>query len=73
MRVDEEDIEKLLKLTKQNNQILKENNELLKQNNDMLKFIVDYINNVIIHADAENNADFFRNIIADLIASRIQM
>lgn len=50
---------------------LKEILELLKDNNRMLKEIIRYINYINAHADAENNNDFVRNVIANLVSNRI--
>ena len=55
-------IEKLLKLTK-------ENNELLKENNKMLKDIINFINIYLSKVNSENQQDFIRNIVANLISS----
>lgn len=50
---------------------LKEILELLKDNNRMLKKIIRYINYINAHADTENNNDFVRNVVANLVSSRI--
>ena len=50
---------------------LKEILELLKDNNRMLKEIIRYINYINVHADAENNNDFVRNVVANLVSNRI--
>lgn len=50
---------------------LKEILELLKENNKMLKEIIRYINYINAHADAENNNDFVRNVVANLVSNRI--
>lgn len=50
---------------------LKEILELLKDNNRMLKEIISYINYINAHADAENNNDFVRNVVANLVSNRI--
>lgn len=50
---------------------LKEILELLKDNNRMLKEIIRYINYINAHADAENNNDFVRNVVANLVSNRI--
>ena len=57
-------IEELLKLTK-------ENNTLLKENNKMLKDIINFINVYLSKINSENQQDFERNIIANLISSHI--
>lgn len=54
----------LLKLTK-------ENNELLKENNEMLKDIINFINIYLSKINSENQQDFERNIIANLISSHM--
>lgn len=56
--------EELIKLTK-------ENNELLKENNKMLKDIINFINIYISKINSENQQDFERNVIANLISSRM--
>lgn len=50
---------------------LKEILELLKDNNRMLKEIIRYINYINAHADTENNNDFVRNVVANLVSNRI--
>lgn len=50
---------------------LKEILKLLKDNNRMLKEIIRYINYINAHADAENNNDFVRNVVANLVSNRI--
>lgn len=50
---------------------LREILELLKENNKMLKEIIRYINYINAHADAENNNDFVRNVVANLVSNRI--
>ena len=50
---------------------LKEILEPLKDNNRMLKEIIRYINYINAHADAENNNDFVRNVVANLVSNRI--
>ena len=50
---------------------LKEILGLLKDNNRMLKEIIRYINYINAHADAENNNDFVRNVVANLVSNRI--
>lgn len=44
---------------------------LTEDNNRMLREIVKYINYVNANADNENNNDFVRNVIANLISSSI--
>ena len=46
-----------------------ENNQLLKANNQMLKQIVDVLNYHIAHANEENDNDFGRNVLANLISN----
>ena len=46
-----------------------ENNQLLKANNQMLKQIVKVINYHIAHANEENENDFGRNVLANLISN----
>lgn len=50
---------------------LKEILELLKENNKMLKEIIRYINYINAHAETENNNDFVRNVVANLVSNRI--
>lgn len=50
---------------------LKEILELLKENNKMLKEIIKYINYINAHAETENNNDFVRNVVANLVSNRI--
>jgi len=49
--------------------LLKENNELLKENNKMLKDIINFINIYLSKINSENQHDFIRNVIANLISS----
>ena len=51
--------------------LAKENNALLKDNNRMLQEIIEFINIYLANVTSENNSDFGRNIIANLISSRI--
>ena len=51
--------------------LAKENNELLKDNNRMLKEIINFINIYLSHMQNESQRDFERNLIADLIGSLI--
>ena len=46
-----------------------ENNQLLKANNQMLKQIVNVLNYHIAHANEENDNDFGRNVLANLISN----
>ncbi len=43
--------------------------QLTRENNYMLKQIIAYINKINANADNENNNDFFRNILANLISN----
>lgn len=49
--------------------ILKDIFRLLKENNIMLKEIISYINYINSKAESENNDDFIRNIIANIISN----
>lgn len=42
-------------------------------NNRMLKYIVKCINAHLYNADSENNNDFIRNVIANLISSKFSV
>ncbi len=44
---------------------------LLRDNNRMLKEIIAYINFIDSKANEENNNDFLRNILANLISNKI--
>lgn len=44
---------------------------LLRDNNRMLKEIIAYINLINSKAEEENNYDFLRNILANLISNKI--
>lgn len=48
-----------------------EDKRILRQNNKMLKEIISYINYINSRAESENNYDFLRNVIANLISNRI--
>lgn len=50
-----------------------ENNQLLKANNQMLKQIVDVLNYHIAHANEENDNDFGRNVLANLISNVVDL
>ena len=50
---------------------LREILELLKENNKMLKEIIRYINYINAHADSENNYDFVRNVVANVVSSHL--
>lgn len=45
--------------------------KLTEQNNAMLKEIIAYINYINGHASSENDADFSRNILANVISTSI--
>lgn len=51
--------------------LARENNQLLKDNNRMLKEIINVINVWLSHHAQENSNDFDRNILANLISSMI--
>lgn len=51
--------------------LIKENNNLLKDNNRMLKEIINAINIYLSNYTSENQEDFVRNIVANLISSKI--
>lgn len=51
--------------------LAKENNNLLKDNNRMLKEIINAINIYLSNYTSENQEDFARNILANLISSKI--
>lgn len=51
--------------------LAKENNQLLKDNNRMLREIINAINIWLAHHQEENANDFDRNVIANLISSVI--
>lgn len=53
------------------NQKMEELLQLTKENNYMLKQIIAYINSINRNADNENNNDFIRNILANLISNTI--
>lgn len=50
---------------------LREILKLLKENNKMLKEIIRYINYINAHAETENNNDFVRNVVANLVSNRV--
>ena len=45
--------------------------QLTRENNYMLKQIIAYINHINANADNENNNDFIRNILANLVSNQI--
>jgi hypothetical protein len=51
--------------------LVKENNELLKDNNRMLREIINAINIYLSNVTSENQNDFERNIIANLISTHM--
>lgn len=51
--------------------LAKENNELLKDNNRMLREIINAINIYLSNVTGENQNDFERNIIANLISTHM--
>lgn len=51
--------------------LAKENNQLLRDNNRMLKEIIMVINVWLSHHAQENADDFNRNVLANLISSLI--
>lgn len=51
--------------------LAKENNKLLKDNNRMLKEIINAINVYLSNYSIDNQADFERNIIANLISTHM--
>lgn len=51
--------------------LAKENNELLKDNNRMLREIINAINVYLSNVTKENTGDFERNIIANLISTHM--
>ena len=51
--------------------LAKENNQLLKDNNRMLKEIINVINIWLARHNEENDRDFDRNVLANLISSFI--
>jgi hypothetical protein len=51
--------------------LVKEINELLKDNNRMLREIINAINIYLSNVTSENQNDFERNIIANLISTHM--
>lgn len=45
--------------------------QLTRENNYMLKQIIAYINSINRNADNENNNDFIRNILANLVSNTV--
>lgn len=50
-----------------------ENNKLLKQNNKMLKEIIKVINYYLSHANEENENDFGRNVLANMLSNMLEL
>ena len=57
-------MEELLRLARENNQLLKDNNRMLKE-------IINAINIWLVHHHDENANDFDRNVLANIISSMI--
>lgn len=51
--------------------LARENNQLLKDNNRMLKELINVVNVWLSHHAQENDNDFYRNVLANLISSFI--
>lgn len=51
--------------------LVRENNKLLKDNNRMLKELINVVNIWLSNHNQENDNDFNRNILANLISSFI--
>lgn len=49
--------------------IVEENRKLLKENNIMLKQIIEVFRYYLTHANEENQNDFGRNVLANLISN----
>ena len=49
--------------------LVRENNQLLKDNNRMLREIINAINIWLAHHQEENDNDFAKNVLANLISS----
>ena len=64
--MDKRDEEYLLRTTYENNRLLKDNNKMLKQ-------IINVLNYYITHAQEENDNDFNRNIIANMISNLVDL
>ena len=58
------DIEELIRLARENNQLLKDNNRMLRE-------IINAINIWLAHHQEENSNDFDRNVLANLVSSSI--
>lgn len=57
-------IEELIRLARENNQLLKDNNRMLRE-------IINAINIWLAHHQEENSNDFDRNVLANLVSSSI--
>lgn len=64
--MDKRDEEYLLRTTYENNRLLKDNNKMLKQ-------IINVLNYYILHAQEENDSDFNRNIIANMVSNLVDL
>ena len=64
--MDKRDEEYLLRTTYENNRLLKDNNKMLKQ-------IIGVLNYYISHAQEENDNDFNRNIIANMLSNLVDV
>jgi len=58
---------------KQIKTIVKDNNKLLKDNNLMLKQIINYITETIRTHNKENEEDFIRNVLANLVSNGLNI
>ena len=47
--------------------------ELTRENNYMLKQIIAYINHINRNANSENEQDFMRNILANMISNGLEL
>lgn len=61
------DDNEILRILKENNQILKENNKILKESLDILKAISNPD-----HINKDNENDFYMNILANLVAKKLE-
>lgn len=62
-----EDNKEILSLLRENNEILKENNKILKESLDILKAISNPD-----HINKDNENDFYMNILANLVAKKLE-
>lgn len=44
---------------------------LTKENNKMLRQIIRYLNYISLNSENENNNDFIRNVIANIVSNRL--